>query len=144
MVDALGYEYSLVKQLEEKTGIPCKIIFTELEHPKSFPYIYIRNVPSNHEVLSKGRETIESTYEFELILYNNSQIEMSKNRSKVMRALMFDKFKYYNSDAEETNRTFEIESGVFESPTIVNTAEYVSSYFQVSYDFQIVATHHKN
>lgn len=144
MVDALGIEYSLKKMVELKTGIPSKIISTELEHPTSFPYVYIRNVPSNYEVLSKGRETVEATYNFELILHNNSQAEMNENRRKIMKLLMFEKIKYYNSNGEETNQWLEVETGVFESPAYVNTPENLSSYYQVGYDFAVVTTHHKN
>lgn len=144
MIDTLGIEYSLKKFIEDSTGIPSKIITTELENPKEFPYVYIRNVPSNYEVLSKGRETVEATYNFEIILYNNSKLEMNTNKQKIMRLLMFESFKYYTSNGEATKQYLEVDSGVFESPTFVDALENLSAYYQVSYDFRVITTHHKN
>src|SRR5690625_4067603 len=96
-INSLNLEYSISKIIEDRLSIISEIRYTGKELPKELPYCYIRNVPSTHTILSKGKESIESTYNFEVLLFANSKYELESLRHELTNILLFDDIPYYGS-----------------------------------------------
>lgn len=144
-MDALGIQYSIKVRLT-KLNIPAKVHHAELKPPKEYPMVYVISVPSNHFAISKGRETVEALYNYEIILYSDSKSELESLRRKITDILLFDEFEYYDSNGDKTSKKFltDENTGVSVSPSFVINVENVSNYYQASFDFGVRTTHHKN
>jgi len=143
-ITSLSLEYSLKEYLSSLTGIDVEILYSGIESPTNLPYIRLRNVPSFHNSISKNKETIEAVYNFEVILFAETRYELGELRNIITKSLIFDEIPYYNSDGEETNYKLIINDGITESPVFPSNIENETSYHQVTYDFSITVTYHKN
>lgn len=94
-----GLDRSVMRHLRERMGegVQVDLHFDGYEMPSTRPLILIEQMQSNFEYISKGRESVESIYRYQIGLYDTNGISLSKNQERLQRIFNFDTFTFYNT-----------------------------------------------
>lgn len=142
-VSQLGLGYSLKQVLEEETGKPTLLQFDGMELPEEKPFIKIKQMPNTHESLSKRRETIVTSYSYEIGVFETSLAERSSTQDTIRDLFLFEDVPLYDEVGEHTGESFkvEIENEVpLDAEDISDTTKSHRMYF----DIVIQGVRHKN
>lgn len=61
------------------------------------PLILVEPMQNNFEGLSKQREGMSATYRYQVGLFDENSVELSKNQERLQNVFMFDKFNFYDT-----------------------------------------------
>lgn len=90
--------YSLKRHLEETfVGVPVVWIYDGVVLPATKPFITVEQLQNNNAVLSKLRDSIETTFRFQIGLYAKSSTEKARMQSDIKHALNFEKITLYQT-----------------------------------------------
>ena len=85
---------SLLVHLQEKTGIKTAWKVSGMELPSETPFILVEEMQDNNNVLSKGREAVETTVRYQIGLYARTTAQRSVLWDELSRVLLFDEVTY--------------------------------------------------
>lgn len=142
-VKQLGLGYSLKQILEEETRVPTVLQFDGMKLPEEKPFIKVKQMPNTHEAISKRRETIVTSYSYEIGVFETSLAERSSTQDTIRELFLFEDIPLYNEAGERTGDSFKvtIENEVpLDAEDISDTTKSHRMYF----DVVVQGVRHKN
>ena len=91
-------QYSLKTHLERKLGVPVVWIYDGVSLPATKPFITIEQMQNNNDILSKLRESIQTTYRFQIGIYANNSTQRPKLQAQAVNAINYDTMTLYQTD----------------------------------------------
>lgn len=133
---------SLIRYFIEKHGINTILIFDGVEYPDAKPFMTVHQMQNNSAVLSKGRESIQTTYRFQVGLFTEHPPQQAQLQEQVYRGLLFDDIPLYNagnpgSDAEGF---FIVQGDIPVTPISAEDVSDKTQYNRVYFDVAVEAT----
>lgn len=90
--------YSLKRHLEtEIVGVPVVWIYDGVVLPAVKPFITVEQMQNNNEILSKGRESLQTIYRFQIGLYAKDTTQKSRMQSQIKQAVNFEQITLYQT-----------------------------------------------
>lgn len=90
--------YSLKRHLEETfAGVPVVWVYDGVALPTVKPFIMVEQMQNNNAVRSKGRETIETVFRFQIGLHASNTTQKSRMQSELSNTLMFEQITLYQT-----------------------------------------------
>lgn len=90
--------YSLKRHLEtEVVGVPVVWIYDGVVLPAVKPFITVEQMQNNNEILSKGRESLQTVYRFQVGLYAKDTTQKSRMQSQIKQAINFKQITLYQT-----------------------------------------------
>src|SRR5699024_5944844 len=132
---------SLQRFLEEKTGIPCDLIYDGYKMRDEKPFITVEQMQGNTEINVKGREAIESIYRYQVGLHASNPVERMKEQERISDLFLFIDIPYYNHE-ESTEKPvgfFNVELDVV-MPVTSDDITDQSGRHTVYFDIEIMTT----
>lgn len=139
----LGLPYSIERFLEERTSIPTIIIYDGIELPDEKPFIEIRQMMNSNTYLSKQRESIETTFRFQIGLFADSHVERTQVQDEIRELFLFEDIPLYNSLGELTPGFFNVNL-TNETPFTADDLSDKTNAHRVYFDIEISNITHKN
>ncbi|MED3649952.1 hypothetical protein [Heyndrickxia sporothermodurans] len=140
----LNLQYSIIQHITKTTGLQTIWLYDGISLPSAKPFVTVEQMPNNTTILSKQRETIQTTYRFQVGLYANSASERAKLQDRLKSAIMFDRITIYDAENTPTN-----EVGYFyaqitgETPISPEDISDKTKYHRIYFDIEVDATLHK-
>lgn len=93
-----GLDRSLVINLNEMfEEFKVDVKYDGYKMPKERPLILIEQMPSSLSIITKGRESVETLYRYQIGLFDNNSVNLSINQERLQDAFIFNKYNYYDS-----------------------------------------------
>lgn len=132
----LDLQHSIRTWLAQQTGMNCVWIFDGVKLPTTKPFLTIEQMPNTVTQLSKLRETMATTYRFQVGLFASSSSERAKLQETVKDILMFDEIPIVTATVPaQTIGSFYV-NVTAETPIpadeISNTTNYHHMYFDIA------------
>lgn len=90
--------YSLKRHLESKfAGVPVVWIYDGVALPAVKPFITIEQMQNNNAILSKGRESLQTIFRFQIGLYAKDSTSKARMQSQIKQAINFEQITLYNT-----------------------------------------------
>jgi len=90
--------YSLKRHLETAfAGVPVVWVYDGVSLPAVKPFITVEQMQNNNAIISKGRESIETTFRFQIGLYAGNATEKDRMQSQINRSLIFEQITLYQT-----------------------------------------------
>lgn len=90
--------YSLKRHLETAfAGVPVVWIYDGVVLPTVKPFITVEQLQNNNAILSKGRESIETIFRFQIGLYAKSSTDKARMQSQIVQAINFERITLYQT-----------------------------------------------
>lgn len=90
--------YSLKRHLESKfAGVPVVWVYDGVTLPAVKPFITVEQMQNNNAILSKGRESIQTVFRFQVGLYAKSSTEKARMQSELTNAINFERITLYQT-----------------------------------------------
>ena len=142
----LNLQHSLRTDLAAFMGVTVVWIFDGVKLPDETakPYMTIEQMQNNNEVLSKGREAVETIHRFQIGLFAKSASERATLQTKVKRHLLFDEIPLI--DLTQTPAKV---SGFFhtdltgEVPISAESVDAKNTYHRVYFDVEVPAIYYR-
>src|SRR5690625_4999445 len=78
--------------------IDCDIVFDGYSFPDTRPLVTIEQMQNNVESTTKGRESVQVIYRFQIGLHASNAVEKSKLQERISQALLFENIPYFNTE----------------------------------------------
>jgi len=108
VIDDNGVAYSVKKKIEDDTSLDVYTKYDGFELPKDKPYVLIESMQNNNQSLSKGRETVQTIFRYQVGIFAESDAKLSEYQGELRNLFLFEVFDLYDGLGVKTNRTFEI------------------------------------
>lgn len=138
--------YSMKRHLEAKfTGVPVVWVYDGVTLPAVKPFITVEQMPNNNAIRSKGRETIETIFRFQIGLYAKDSTSKARLQSQIKQAINFEPITLYNTTTSPA-----IASGFFnafvtnEVPMPVEETDSETKKHRVYFDVEVPFTYGRN
>lgn len=129
---------SLITHLRTTTEMPVIWHQSGMKLPSENPFITIEQMPNNNEILSKQRESIQTTFRFQIGLFASSGSTRSRQQSAISRILLYDKIPYTDYAQLPTQVVgFFICNVTAEVPFNADAIEELTRYHRVYFDVEI-------
>jgi hypothetical protein len=90
--------YSLKRHLETVlSGVPVVWVYDGVALPAVKPFITVEQMQNNNAILSKGRESLQTIFRFQIGLYAKDSTSKSRLQTKIKDAINFDQITLYNT-----------------------------------------------
>lgn len=90
--------YSLKRHLEtELVGVPVVWIYDGVALPAVKPFITVEQMQNNNEILSKGRESLQTIFRFQIGLYAKDSTSKARMQSQIKQAINFEQITLYQT-----------------------------------------------
>lgn len=140
----LELHYSLKTHLERKFNVPVIWIYDGVTLPATKPFITIEQMQNNNDIISKLRESIQTTYRFQVGIFTNSSSERAKLQSQVKDAINYDKMTLYQTDKPPASAVGFFNAFVTnEAPMTADSTDAKTMYHRVYLDVEIGHVAHK-
>lgn len=133
-------QHSLRTDLAAFMGVPVVWIYdgVKLLDEAAKPFMTIEQMQNNNEVLSKGREAVETIHRFQIGLFAKTASERATLQTKVKRHLLFDKIPLIDLDQPtrpivgyfNTNLTGEVPIGA-------DSTDARNTYHRIYFDIEV-------
>lgn len=139
-----GLQHSIITHLRNKLGIRVDWVFDGYTKPTAKPFVTVEQMQNNNEILSKGREAVETIYRFQVGLHAQSTSDRSRLQTKIKRIFLFDEIPFIDTDKSPA-----LASGFFmcelmaEVPMPAGDISNTSDYHTVYFDIEIDGKHYK-
>ncbi len=129
-------QHSIRTWLASKTGMNCVWVFDGVELPKTKPFLTIEQLQNNITQIAKLRETMATTYRFQVGLFASSSSDRAKLQETVKEIFLFDEIPLVTATVPaQTIGSFYVDVAT-ETPIpaddISNTTQYHHMYFDIS------------
>lgn len=104
----LALQYSIQVFLEEKLGHTSVIMYDGIKLPEVKPFTTVEQMQNNNEYISKLRESISTTFRFQIGLYSTSHYERTSLQDKIRDLFLFEDIPLYNELGEITSSFFNV------------------------------------
>lgn len=96
--------YSLKRHLETTfVGVTVVWVYDGVALPTVKPFITVESMQNNNEILSKGRETIETVFRFQIGLYAANSTSKARMQSQLSNAINFERITLYQTSITPTS-----------------------------------------
>lgn len=93
-----GLNRSLIMYLRDKfPEMQVDLKYDEYKMPQTRPLILVEPMQNNFEAISKQREAVQTTYRYQIGLYDKNSVQLSLNQERLANVLMYDEFPYYDT-----------------------------------------------
>lgn len=93
-----GLNRAVVRHLREVfPNIRVDLKFDGYEMPAERPLLLVETMQNNHERITKLRESIETTYRYQVGLYAKNSVELSELQERLTSVFNFHRFEFYNT-----------------------------------------------
>lgn len=139
-----GLQHSIIMHLRNKLGIRVDWVFDGYKKPAEKPFVTVEQMQNNNEILSKGREAVETIYRFQVGLHAQSSTERARLQERIKRIILFDNITFLDTDKSPAQA-----SGFFmceltaEVPMPAGDITNTSDYHVVYFDIEINTEHYK-
>lgn len=132
----LDLQHSIRTWLAQQTGMNCVWVFDGVKLPTVKPFLTIEQMPNTVTQLSKLRETMATTYRFQVGLFASSSSERAKLQETVKDILMFDEIPLVTATVPAQTIGYFYAELTAETPIaaedISNTTNYHHMYFDIA------------
>ncbi len=91
-------QHSLITHLRSKfAGVTVVWVYDGVTLPAVKPFITVEQMQNNNAILSKGRESIETVFRFQVGLYVKSFTEKARMQSEIANAINFERITLYQT-----------------------------------------------
>lgn len=143
MTNQLGLGYSIKMFLENETGIDTILMFDGIRLPKVKPFIIVKQMTNNNQYVAKQRETIQTTYRYEVGLFAESYAERTAVQGEIRDLFFFDDIPLYDESGRKTTKYFQV-SVTSEVPLDAGDVSDKTNMHRIYFDIEVVGTKHKN
>lgn len=71
--------------------------FDGYEMPEVRPLILVEPMPNSNEIRAKQREAIETTYRYQIGLFDTNSVNLSINQERLQQVFNFDRFAFHDT-----------------------------------------------
>lgn len=90
--------YSLKRHLETTfAGVTVVWVYDGVALPTVKPFITVEQMQNNNEILSKGRESLQTVFRFQIGLYAANSTQKSRMQSELSNAINFERITLYQT-----------------------------------------------
>lgn len=138
----LDVQHSLIEYVESKLNIPTLWHYdgVQLADAGGKPFITVKQMVNSTEILSKGREAVQTTFAFEVGLYTESARERAKLQDELHRLFIFDKIPLLNAETGEQRGVLTVDAP-FITPIDADELNVKTNYHRVYFDVEIRVTY---
>lgn len=134
----LGITYSLKRLVLDEMDVNCIVHRDDMTLPKEKPFVSVRGIQRLNSSISKQRETISTTFAYQVGIFANSLSERSALQEELSDLFLFHEIPYYTEDGTLTSHSFMVNEdfSVFPMPSdsITNTTEHHRLYYDLTVD----------
>lgn len=138
-INQYGLDRSLLFNLRSMFGedMTVDLKYDGYEIPKTRPLILLEKEQNNFEIVSKGRETVEVIYRYQVGIFSNNSADLSRTQDRLQNLFLFNDFAYY--DTSNNNKIV----GRFDiilnnvTPVFADDIKDKSKYNRVYFDIEI-------
>lgn len=139
----LGLTYSVKEFLEKGTGIDVVIQFDGIVLPEEKPFIVVKQMPNSNAIMSKQRETVLTTYRFQVGIFARTLAERTATQDNVRDMFLFDVIPEYDDNGRKTTKvTQALITG--ETPLDADDVSDKTKTHRIYFDIEVLGTRHKN
>jgi len=138
----LDVQHSLIEYVEGKLNIPTLWHYdgVQLADAGGKPFITVKQMVNSTEILSKGREAVQTTFAFEVGLYTESARERAKLQDELHRLFIFDRIPLLNAETGEQRGVLTVDAP-FITPIDADELNVKTNYHRVYFDVEIRVTY---
>lgn len=139
----LGLTYSLRKFIEGNVDIETIMHYDGIKLPEGGTFVLIKPRSNMYQPIAKARETVQTTYRFEVALFAESLAERSELQDELDDLFMFERMPLFTDEGVLTKRTVEIEV-VNQVPLYPEDVSSETKMHRVYFNLEININRHKN
>ncbi|MBO0962021.1 hypothetical protein J1P26_20150 [Neobacillus sp. MM2021_6] len=136
----LNLQHSIKTHLEAETGIPVIWVYDGVKLPAEKPFITIEQMQNNNEIISKLRESIQTTYRFQVGLHANSASERSRKQEEIQQIFLFAEMELLDAATPGKSLGFFNTNLTAEVPMPADDLSDKTSYHRVYFDIEVDMT----
>ncbi|MFJ5716532.1 hypothetical protein [Neobacillus sp. NPDC093127] len=136
----LNLQRSLKSHLQTKVGIPAIWVYDGVKLPIVKPFITVEQMQNNNEIISKQRESIQTTYRFQVGLHASSANERVRRQEEIKQIFLFDEIELLDADTPGQSLGFFNTNLSAEVPMPADDLSDKTSYHRVYFDIEVDVT----
>lgn len=99
-----GLNRAVLRHLRARfPSIRVDLKFDGYEFPVERPLILVETMQNNFEYIAKLRESVGTTYRYQIGLFDRNSVDLSINQERMQNVLLFDDFAFYDTLSETPN-----------------------------------------
>lgn len=139
----LGLSHSLREFIENNIGIQTFIHFDGINLPEGEAFVLIKPRSNMYQNIAKARETIRTTYRFEVGIFARSLAERAELQDEMDELFTFETMPLYTDEGMLTSRSVEIEI-VNQVPLYPEDVSSETKMHRTYFNLEIPINKHKN
>lgn len=93
-----GLQHSVITHLQALTDKTVIWQFGGVKLPDKAPFATVEQMQNDNEILSKQRESVQTTYRFQIGYYASSATDRAQTQELIRRSLIFDEMEYLDTN----------------------------------------------
>lgn len=124
--------------------LPVNLVYDGYEREEhDTAFIEVRQMPNNNEVLSKRKESVRTTFRFQISIYANSEYDRMVKQEEVNRLLLFEDVRLVDGITGFVGGLLDVDIP-FITPINAEELNDKSSYFRTHLDVEVRGITGKN